>query len=442
MRRWIALICVVALAACSGTKKKADPDIPTKLVSFSSSLRVEKVWTAKVDDKKGAALRLGLGLAVDGERVYAAGHKGDVVALDLKNGHQIWRARTKLALAGGAGVSGSLLAIGTSRGEVIALNTANGANLWKVRLNGEVLAAPAVSDRMVVVRTVDGKLHALSPKDGHELWNQDQQVPRLSLRGTAKPILSGDLVLCGFDNGKVIAVNAGDGSLLWEQTVSPPHGRTELERLVDIDSVVDVNGQDVYAVSFQGRVAMLALDTGQVWWSHEASSYQGLSMDDDELYMSSADGVITAMRRRTGAELWKQNALLNRRLSAVTPGEDFIVAADYQGYVHWLDKSSGALAARVRSGKVRVSNAPVVVGNMTLVINDAGGITAFRTTSLASRRPAAAKPAAAPAPDAAPATTGGTGGPDAGGAASGTSDAAAGGTTGGSADSTKPQDKD
>ena len=434
---------MVALAACSGTKKKPDLDTPTKLVSFSSSLRVDKVWTAKVDDKKGAALRLGLGLAVDGERVYAAGHKGDVVALDLKNGHQIWRARTKLALAGGAGVNGPLLAIGTSRGEVLALNTANGANLWKVRLNGEVLAAPAVSDRMVVVRTVDGKLHALSPKDGHELWNQDQQVPRLSLRGTARPILSGDLVLCGFDNGKVIAVNAGDGSLLWEQTVSPPHGRTELERLVDIDSVVGVNGQDVYAVSFQGRVAMLALDTGQVWWSHEASSYQGLSMDDDELYMSSADGEITAMRRRTGAELWKQNALLNRRLSAVTPGDNFIVAADYQGYVHWLDKSSGALAARVRSGRVRVSNAPVVVGNMTLVINDAGGITAFRTTPLASRPvKSTAAPAAAPAAGSAPTTTGGPGSPDAGGAGGGSSEAPAGGATTGSADSTKPQDKD
>ncbi|HEY4212823.1 MAG TPA: outer membrane protein assembly factor BamB [Steroidobacteraceae bacterium] len=443
MRRWIALICVVALAACSATKKKPDPDTPTKLVTFSSSLRVNKVWTAKVDDKKGAALRLGLGLAVEGDRVYAAGHKGDVVALDLKTGHQIWRARTKLLLAGGAGVNGSILAIGTSRGEVIALNAANGANLWKVRLNGEVLAAPAVSDRMVVVRTVDGKLHALSSKDGHELWNQDQQVPRLSLRGTARPIVSGDLVLCGFDNGKVIAVNAGDGSLLWEQTVSPPHGRTELERLVDIDSAVDVSGQDVYAVSFQGRVAMLALDTGQVWWSHEASSYQGLSMDDDELYMSSADGVITAMRRRTGAELWKTNALLNRRLSGVASGDNFIVAADYQGYVHWLDKSSGALAARARSGKARVSNAPIVVGNMTLVINDAGGITAYRTTPLASKpaKSSAAAPATTPAVGSTPATTDGTASPAAGGAAGATPDGG-GGATSGAADTAKPQGKD
>jgi outer membrane protein assembly factor BamB len=277
-----------------------------------------------------------------------------------------------------------------------------------VRLNGEVLSPPTISERVVAVRTVDGKLHGLAPQDGHELWNQEQQVPRLSLRGTSRPVVVGDLALCGFDNGKVLAVNMNDGSLQWEATIAPPHGRTELERLVDVDSAVKVVGQDVYAVGFQGRIAMLALDTGQIWWSHDASSYRGMGVDDETLYMASADGEIIALRRRTGAELWRQKALLHRGLSAIAVSDDAIITADFQGYVHWLDKASGALAARIQSGKVRVSNPPVVAGNLVLVMNDKGRITAFRATPLktasAAKEPApATAPAAAPAAETAPA---------------------------------------
>src|SRR5205807_1530350 len=177
-------------------------------------------------------------------------------------------------------------------------NAANGAMRWKVRLNGEVLAPAAISERLIAVRTVDGKLHALSPADGHELWSQEQQVPRLSLRGTARPVIAGDLVLCGFDNGKVIALKA-----------------------------------------------------------------------------------------RTGAELWRQKALLHRGLSKLATMDDAVVVGDFQGYVHWLDKSSGALAARVSTGKTRISTAPVVAGNTVVVVNDRGQVSAFRVTPLA-RAPA------------------------------------------------------
>jgi len=376
-----ALAALLGLAACS---KDKSIDQPAKLTPLSASLRVQRVWSAAVDDKKAVALRLGLGLSVAGNRVYAAGHRGDVLGLDLTSGHVAWRARIRAPLSGGTAASGELVLVGSSDGQLFALNPADGAIRWKVRLNGEVLAPAAISERLIAVRTVDGKLHALSPSDGHELWSQEQQVPRLSLRGTARPVIAGDLVLCGFDNGKVLAANMNDGSVQWEATITPPHGRTELERLADIDSAVRVSGQDVYTVGFQGRVAMLALETGQIWWSHEASSYRGLTLDQDALYVATADGELVALKARTGAEIWRQKALLHRGLSAPAIMDNAVVAADFQGYVHWLDKASGALAARASTGKVRISTAPVVVGNMVLVINDRGQISAFRVTPLAN----------------------------------------------------------
>jgi outer membrane protein assembly factor BamB len=279
-----------------------------------------------------------------------------------------------------------MVLIGSSDGQLFALDAASGRSRWSVRVGGEVLAPAAISERLIALRTVDGKLHALAPADGHELWVQQQPVPRLSLRGTARPVISGELVLCGFDNGKVLAVNAGDGTVQWEATITPPHGRTELERLVDIDTAVRVSGQDVYTVGFQGKVAMLAIDTGQVWWSHDASSYRSLTLDDDTVYLSTADGEIEALRTRTGAELWRQKALLHRGLTApaAVDAANALVVADFQGYVHFLDKASGALAARTSDGKVRVSTTPVVAGNMVLVVNDRGRISAFRVTPLAT----------------------------------------------------------
>jgi outer membrane protein assembly factor BamB len=394
-------MCIAALliAACS---KDKSVETPARLTPLAATLRASKVWTENVGRKKEAPLRLSLGMSVADGRVFAAGHAGDVVALDLARGHVIWRANTKAPLSGGTAVGDGLVLIGTSDGRLFALDEASGKRRWMQRVNGEVLAPAAISEHLIALRTVDGKLHGLNPADGHELWVQQQQVPRLSLRGTARPVIVGDQVVSGFDNGKVLSFSVNDGSVQWEANITPPHGRTELERLDDIDTTIRVAGADIYTVGFQGKLAMLALDNGQVWWSHEASSYRSLALDDDTLYMVTADAEVVAMRAKTGAELWRQKVLLNRGLTAPATMDDLnaIVVGDFQGYVHWLDKSTGALAARASSGKVRVSATPIVEGDRVLVINDRGQITAFRVAAIAgAKRPVAPyKATTAPAP--------------------------------------------
>lgn len=384
-----ALAALLAVAACS---KDKNVDEPAKLTPLPHpSVQVTHLWGHNMGDKKAAVLRLGQGVSIADNRVYAAAHKGEVVALDLANGRVLWHAKTAAPLSGGTASSPELVVVGASDGQLFAFDPANGHSRWKVRLNGEVLAPAAISPRLIAVRTVDGKLRALSPADGHELWATDQQVPRLSLRGTASPVISGDVVLCGFDNGKVVAVSAADGSVQWEATVTPPHGRTELERLDDIDSPVRVSGHDVYAVGFQGKVAMLALDTGQIWWSHEDSSYRGLTLDEDTLYLADSDGIVAALKARTGAEVWRQNVLLHRGLSPIAVMDDTVVVGDFQGYLHWLDKASGALAARVATGGARISTQPLVIGDVLVVANDRGQINAYRVKPLAvaaTRKPA------------------------------------------------------
>jgi outer membrane protein assembly factor BamB len=371
----VVLLAALALAACSKDRKAKD-DPPAELVKFQASVEVDRLWQASVGGDK-PVMRLGLGLGVAGDRVFAAGPDGDVAGFDLKSGRPLWRTKTKLALGGGTGASGELVAVGSRDGEVVAFNAADGVERWRSTVSGEVLAAPAVSATVVVVRTVDARIFGLSAVDGKELWREEQQVPRLTLRGTARPVIAGDMVICGFDNGRVLSLNLADGTVLWDAAIAPARGRSELERLNDIDAQVRVYGDDLYVVGFQGRAAMLARDSGQIWWSRDLSSYRGLDVDEDSVVVATADGDLVSLQRRSGAELWRVDSMKRRSLSSPTLLGDLVAVADFEGYVHWFNKSDGKLVARTSVGD-RVSNAPVAVDGVLVVMDDTGQIAAFK----------------------------------------------------------------
>jgi outer membrane protein assembly factor BamB len=125
---------------------------------------------------------------------------------------------------------------------------------------------------------------------------------------------------------------------------------------------------------------MLALDSGQIWWAHDMSSYRGMSVDADRAFVTQSDGVIVALRDRDGSEVWHNDKLKRRGLSTPVILSSAVVVADYQGYVHWLDKATGVLVARKQVSKYRVSNSPVAVDNTVVVLTDGGNLAAFRAT--------------------------------------------------------------
>jgi len=413
---------LAALLIAAGCSKDKDVEPPAVLVKFPATLPVKKLWSEGVGGgKKQLVLRLGLGPAVDNGVVFAASHKGEVLATSLDTGRHIWVKNLKLPISAGPGAGSGLVVVGTSKGAVVALDGATGRELWRSRLNSELLSAPAIGEKVVVIRSVDGRLHGLDAHGGKELWSVEQQVPRLSLRGTATPIIAKEVAISGFDNGKVMAVSLNTGDTVWDSALASPHGRTELDRLVDIDSAVRVVGDNVFAAGFQGRTAMLALDSGQIWWGHDMSSYRGLAVDADNLYVTQSDGIVLALRQRDGSELWRNQKLKLRRLSTPVLTSTAVAVADFQGYIHWLDKSTGELVARQRVAKERITNSPVVAGDTVVVLTDRGKLAAFRATpraaaaaapaprvaepaapAAAAPTPAAAEPAAEPAAPAAP----------------------------------------
>ncbi len=372
------IVCLLAAALlCWGCSKEKEVAPPAELVDFDPVIKVDRAWSVSTrggDD----VLRLGLRPAVEGDRVYVAGHGGDVQALELASGRSIWRTSTDLPLSGGPAAGDGLVAVGTSDGDLVVLDAATGAQRWRVATGGEVLSAPAIGGGLVIVRTVDGRLRALRAADGKEAWNYEQQVPRLTLRGNGGPVISGDMALCGFDNGRVVALSLADGEMLWSATVTPTHGRTEIERLVDIDSPVRVSGDDLFVVGYQGRIAMLARESGQIWWGRDLSSHRGMAADDELLYVTTADSTVVALRRRDGTEVWRQDQLLRRAVSAPALAAGVLVAGDFDGYIHWLDAASGRMLARSKASGGRISNTPVAAGGLVLLQTDSGQVEAWR----------------------------------------------------------------
>ena len=375
-----ALALLGALAACN-TDTTVDP--PAELVDIKQTLKVQHLWSESLGGG-GEVLRLTLGVAGSGETIYAAGRSGKVRALDAATGKQRWQADTDLELSAGPGAGNGLVVVGTSDGDVVALDATDGKERWKTRIAGEILAPPLVEGDQVIVRSVEGRLRSLSASTGKEDWMVEDVVPRLSLRGTATPVAVGsDIVVCGFDTGKVMAVSLAKGEILWQTQLSTPHGRTELDRLSDVDSAVVVSGKDIYAVGYQGRVAMLALDTGQIWWSRDMSSYRGLAIDDDQVYVSTSDGDVVALRRSDGAVAWQQKGLARRGISTPAVDGDAVVVGDFEGYLHWLDRGTGRFVAREHPGSDRIAAPPLVMGGRVFVIDEGGHLKAYRTGSTA-----------------------------------------------------------
>ncbi len=312
--------------------------------------------------------------------IFTVDGKGDVRSYQAKNGRSVWRQKLKVAVAAGVGGGAGKILIGSQQGEVIALDDQNGDILWRQRLSSEVLAPPKANENVVVVRTADGRVTGLSADKGNVLWNYQRSVPLLSLRGVSAPQIVGDRALAGYDNGKLVALSLTDGKVIWEKSVAVPRGRTELERLVDIDADLKIVDNTVYAAAYQGNLAAFDVDTGNQLWSREISSKSGFDVANGEaVYITDEDSYVWAIQDGSGDSLWRQTRLLRRNVTAPAIVGDYIVVGDLEGYLHWLARSDGRFVARQELNDVPITSQPVVANGILYVMSSDGRLTAIET---------------------------------------------------------------
>lgn len=370
---WL-LALALALGACSSVPEGSRP---APLPTVTKEVDVKAAWSRSIgpwEDAPQGELRP----VVAGGVLYLVDGNNALRAYDARKGSFLWQRRLSGDVSGGITVAGETLLFGTRHGEVFALSQKDGAPVWRAQVSSEVLTPPAVSEGVVVVRAGDGKLYGLEQHDGARRWVVDRPVPALTLRGIGAPVIADGVVYAGFANGKLLAVALRDGSVQWEATVATPQGRSELERMVDIDASPIVADDVVYAVAYQGRVVALARSSGRVLWSRDMSSHTDMSYDVGSLYVRDESGDVWALDRRSGAALWKQDKLHNRASSApVIFGSDLVVA-DIEGYLHWLARNDGRLLARYHVGDAGVVGAPVVADDLLYAIGADGSVSALR----------------------------------------------------------------
>lgn len=372
-----ALLASAMLSGCAGdSAKKENIEPPTPLVDIAPTAVVEKLWSASVGEGAGET-GAGLVPAVVGGRAFFASVDGDITAIDAATGKRLW-SQTIESFSGGPGASESLVVAGTLNGSVVALDAETGAEIWRSQVSSEVISPPVLTGETVIVVANDGRTHALKAGDGTQIWAVDRGVPMLSLRGNASPIVRNDVVIVGGANGSVNAFALADGRALWEQRLGVGEGRTDLERMIDVDGRMDVLAGDLFAAGYESGAQAMTLDGGRILWTREMSSVAGLAAGEDGIFVAATDGALWALDRRSGGSLWKNGDLLHRMLSAPALMGAFVVVGDLEGHLHWFNRSDGVIAAREKLGDQGFGAGLVVVDDVLYVQNSDGSIGAFR----------------------------------------------------------------
>jgi len=396
MRYFLLVLLSAYLVACTSSPSPVLP--PKSLERVENSLNINRIWSIKISHGAGENY-LRLEPVFDGDIIYTADYTGMVYAYDRKKRDEVWSSNLDAPGSSALLKADNYLYAGTSEGQVVALSASDGKELWRTQLNSEILATPVVSKGIIIARCVNGEIVALRQDSGKQIWKIEERTPPLTLRGNSTPVIYNDLVIVAFDNGKLKAFTLRNGKQIWEAAIAVPRGRSDLERIVDLDTTPVIVGDVIYSVAYQGNIAAIQPASGQVLWQREIDSFTDLAADLYRLYIVDSTGMVWALDRANGATLWKQDALLRRRLTAPKIMGDYVVVGDFNGFIHWLRRDNGKLEARVkmlafdyRQPDLDESDAevfpkannilatPGVIGNQLIVTDRFGHTEAFEVT--------------------------------------------------------------
>lgn len=353
----------------SGSGPKMAP-----LVALKDPAEVRVRWSANI----GKAASYVFSPAVVGNAVFVAAQDGTLARLE--DGKTIWKIKAGQVLSAGVGADSRLVVVGTPKGGVLAFSAEDGKALWQASVSSEVLAAPTVGPDGVAVKSGDNRVFLFDSTDGGRKWVYQRATPSLSVRSAGAPVFSDRYVFVGFPGGKLVALTLQNGAPTWEGTVALPKGATELDRVADIVAPPVVEGSQICAVAFQGRVACFDLaQGGALIWSREISSAAGLALDGRYLFVTDEKGAVHALDRLSGSSLWKQDKLLNRRVSGPAVRRGNVVVADAEGIVHFLSREDGSFVGRQKTDGTPVRTPVQLLGSGFLVQTSGGDVSAIET---------------------------------------------------------------
>jgi len=346
-------VLTLALAGCAGKTNKVPEVKPNPLPKISQTKTLVPVFSTSVSStEKADPLRLRLD--ADNGVVFAIDPKGEVTAFNGKQ--RLWQKKvSKDTLSSGVEAADGIVVVGSNKGQLIALDQQTGEQRWTAQLTGAILAPSLVHAGRVITVTNDGTVYAHEVASGAQVWTYDLPNVQFSLRGMAAPVpLDARNVLIATSNAYIYAIDALSGVPKLQRRVAISDGRSDIQRLIDIDGDPVVAGQFIVTTSYQGQVTVFDLASQQVIWSEDASSIQRPEGVGNGVFVAQTDGKISAYEITTGQPLWENDQLLNRQLSNPVMLGTELVVGDLDGVLHLLDPSTGQIIGRAKtSGEVR-----------------------------------------------------------------------------------------
>lgn len=381
-RQFTALLAVssLLLGGCATISNTIDSINPfsssapkmAPLLPLNATADVRTLWSVNI----GKAGDYSFTPAVVGSSVYLGSRDGTLTKLE--DGKVVWKVNVGQPLSAGVGANAQLVVVATSKGDVLAFSADEGKVLWQAKVSSEVLAAPVVGDEGVAVKSGDNRIHLLDATDGGKKWVYQRSTPPLSVRGAGGPVFADRYIFAGYPGGKLVALSIQNGAPVWEGAVALPKGATELDRVADVVASPVVDGRQICAVAFQGRVACFDMGQGgAMTWSRELSSVTGLAMDSRYVFVSDDKGIVYALDRQSGSSLWKQDKLKNRQLSAPVVSRGLVAVADAEGIVHFISREDGSFAARQKTDGTPVRAPLQMLGTAVLVQTTGGYVSAI-----------------------------------------------------------------
>ncbi|MBU6259763.1 MAG: outer membrane protein assembly factor BamB [Burkholderiales bacterium] len=368
LRRAAAVALVGALAllgACSSDKPK-----PTPLQHVDPRIKVDEVWHRTIDDIDYPMVAA----AVDGTFYVGAG-SGELLALRASDGAELWRAKVPGGIAAGVGSDGRYVSVATRGNEIVVYQ--KGKELWRQRIPAAVVTPPLVAGERVFVMGVNRAVYAFDAQDGRRLWSYARPGEALTLAQSGVVAPFHNTLLVG-QAQRLAGLEPLHGELEWEVALATPRGTNEVERLADLVGPLVRLGDKVCMRSFQNAVGCVDASTGKLLWSHNVGGIEAVAGDDDVIVGGDASDRITAWRTANGNVAWTSDKLLYRGLSGAAMLGSSVVFGDYEGYLHFLSRTSGELQLRLSTNGKAVVGTPIVEGGTMLVSTRNGGLYAFR----------------------------------------------------------------
>ena len=352
---------------------------------------LERIWRVDIGAGSDSERVLIAPPIVRDGRIFAVDASGVLSAFATDTGRRIWQsaitgAEDDLVYGGGITSGEGRIFASTGWGEVLALDAEDGSILWRARATGPLRSAPTYAAGRLFVTSIDNQSVAFSAGTGERLWSHAGISEDALLLGRAQPAVVDDVVVVPYSSGQLLAMKAETGRVFWADSLASVRGSDTVSSIADIRGHPVVDRNRVIAISHSGKIAALALRTGEAIWDQQVGGVNMPWVVGDFVFVVSNDSEVVCLTLDDGRVRWltllpqytdpedREGPI--QYAGPVLAGNTLYVASS-TGLLYRISPQDGAIRGETDIGR-DLFIAPVVAGGTLYLLDDDGGLSAWR----------------------------------------------------------------